>query len=259
MSPVGSPEEAHLDLIAQFSTGRVNGDRPREVAHVQSVIAVPIPAVRTLADLDVILAVGRSENRRGRVLLQQWRIVSRNQLEPLGIEDGDVRIKHRDAEPHSLDLGTDPLPLFCVDHKVVDILGVDHTVNGDVHRDRLRSRELGVGLLLLDLAKRPDVKRPVFGHAAGRADMGHVFAQPTVSRHLDRRLDGAGARLELGHVKAGRKEENLLRVSQLAPVEGQHTLCPPLQTAGQDQIERRGCGPRRVRSRREKPQGKGKN
>ena len=185
-------EEPYLDLVAQLASRGINGDRPRERADVQAVVRVSIPPVGTFADLDVILAVGRRDDRGGRVLLQEGRIVGGDELEPLRIENGDIRVEHCDAEPHALDLGADPLSFLRIDHEIIDVFRLDDSVDRHVEGNGLRSGELGVGLFFLNLAKRADVKRPVLGYAARGSHVGHVLAQPAVRRDLDRRLHGAG-------------------------------------------------------------------
>ena len=51
------------------------------------------------------------------VLPDQGGVVAGGQLEPLGVEDRDVGVEERDAEPHPFDLGRDPLALLGLDAK----------------------------------------------------------------------------------------------------------------------------------------------
>ena len=60
--------------------------------------------------------------------------------------------KSRDPQPHALDLGGDPVSLLGLDHVVVDVLVVGDAGDRDVHRDRLRRREV---VVRLDLGRLP--------------------------------------------------------------------------------------------------------
>ncbi len=209
---------------------------------MQAVIAIAVAAVRSFANLDVVLAVGRSEDRCGRVLLQQRRVVSRDEFESLRVENGDVRIEHRHAEPHAFDLDADPLSLLGVDHEIIDVFRIDDAVDRHIQGNWLRRGEFGVRFLLFNFGERTDIERAVFGDAARRTDVADVLAKPAIWGDFDRGLDRPRARLELSDGKAGRKEHDLLGVSQLSTVEGEHALLTALQASGEDHTERRRRG-----------------
>ena len=88
-------EEPDLDLLAGLAAGRHDRRRPRERADVQPVLARPVPAVARLPDLHDVLAVRRDHDRAPAVLAGQRGVVADGQLEPLRVEDGDVRVEER--------------------------------------------------------------------------------------------------------------------------------------------------------------------
>ena len=64
----------------------------------------------------------------------------------LAVQDGDARVELADPQPQALDLGRDPLALLGLDDEVIDVFVVGDAGHRHVHGDRLRGREVVVGL-----------------------------------------------------------------------------------------------------------------
>ena len=150
---------------------------------MQPVLARAVAAVGALADLDDVLAVGGDHDRTPAVLRRERRVVAGRQLEPLGVEDRDVRVEERDAEPHPLDFDRQPLTLLALDDEVILVLALDDAVDGDVERESAAAcRTRCSARLLFDHRQRADPERAHVGDAGRGADAEGVFAEPAVRR-----------------------------------------------------------------------------
>ena len=229
-------EEAHVDLLAGLTASRHDGGRPRKRADVQ-----PIGAgsrVGAVPHLDHVGAVRRDDDRRQGVHAHQRVVVTRRQLEPFAVEDGDVRIEEAGAQSHSLDLGREPLAFLRLDEEVIDVFAVDGAVDSDVERDLLRLVELAVRFFLVDVRQGADVEGAQLRDAGGRADAHGVLAQAAVGGDLDGRLHLAVVDdLQLGDGEARRIEEDFFGVREPAAVEDQGHLRAALPAARRDAAE----------------------
>src|SRR5262249_14527023 len=218
-------EKADLDLLTRLATGRHDGQRPREGADVQAVHAGAVTAIGAVAHLYDIGTVCGGDDGADAILLIQRRIIGGRQLEALAVENGDVGIEEGDAQPHRLDLDGQPLSLLQLDGVVIDVLGIDDTLDSHVERNLLGLVELAVGLLLSDGRQRPDPDGAQLADATLGPQPYRVFARKTVLGDLDGRLDLAVVDdLELRDAEAGRVEEDFLSVGQPSAVEGEDYL-----------------------------------
>ena len=165
-------------------------------------------------------------------------IVARRQLKTLHVQDGDVRVEECVAEPHSLNLGTQPLALLRLDEEVIHVLAADAAVHCDVERNLLRLIELAVRLFLVDVGQRANVKRAQLGNPRGGANAHSVLAQPGVGRDLHRRLHRAIVdNLKLSDREPRLVEEDFFGVREPAAVEGDRHLDTALSAAGRNAAE----------------------
>ena len=236
------PQKLDGHFLTGLPTGRNHGEGSRIVADVTAVVAVPVAAVAALANLDDVLAVSGSDDRRHAVLPQQSRIVAGREFKPSGIHDRDVRVEQRVAESNALDLGSDPIPLLHFDDEVVHVFVLDDPFDRRVERHFLRSLEVAVRFLLHDVGKGADAKGSEIGQATGRANANVFRPQHAVRCQLQLRLDLASVDdRELGDFDPRLVDHQFLSVLQPLSIEEDFDLRPALATARND-VRQHGTG-----------------
>ena len=237
------PQKLDGHFLTGLPTGRNHGEGSRIVADVTAVVAVPVAAVAALANLDDVLAVSGSDDRRHAVLPQQSRIVAGREFKPSGIHDRDVRVEQRVAEPNPLDFSRDAIALLHINDKIVHIFVLNDPFNGRVEGDFLRHFEVAVRLLLHDVGKGTDAKGSEIGQATGRANANVFRPQHAVRGQLQLRLNLASVDdRELGDFDPRLVDHQFLSVLQPLPIEEDFDLRPALATARNDVRQHRASG-----------------
>ena len=149
---------------------------------MQAVAALGRAAEGALADLDDVAAVLRGHDGTRAVLQHQRRVVGRGEDEPVGVHNGHVGIEERLAQPQPFDLDRNPLPFLGIHGEIIDVLVLDHAVDGRVEVDLLRLVEIVVRLDLVDLGQGPHAEGVKVADAAGGLQTQATGPQPAAGR-----------------------------------------------------------------------------
>ena len=207
------------------------------------ILASTVAAVRTLADLHDVGAIGRCYDRQTTILFEERCVVGTGKFKTLGVENRDIRIEERRGEPHPFNLDADALAFLGIHCEVVDVLIGHDTGNRNIKRDLLRGDKFVVRLLLFDDGQRADPEGHHVADAGGGAHAEDVLAEPGVRSDLKSRLYLSCANdFELRDGETGRVKDDFLRVGEIAAVEDQHGFDTALQTARRRRADRWRCG-----------------
>ena len=86
-------DPANAQMLAQLATGRERGGRPWEVSDMQAVQALRIAGERRLAHGDDVRPVFGGDQRNEAILPDEGVVIARGQLEPLRVQDRDIRVE----------------------------------------------------------------------------------------------------------------------------------------------------------------------
>ncbi len=198
--------------------------------------------VGTLADFDDVLAIGRGDDRSETILQRQRRVIVRGQFETFLIQNRDVRIEHRRAQPHRDNLDRDSLSLFRLDHEVVDVFVADVSVDDVPQRNGLWCCEVAVRFHFVHDGQVFDVQRAIIGNAGGGTNLRDVFAESAVRGNTYFYFRIVPIPFDLQHLQPAVVKEDVLSIAKIGTVEGQLVLDPTLNPARSDagQTRRRG-------------------
>ena len=238
------PDETNLGVGARLATGGEDRTWPRKLADVQSVPAVAAATVRAVAHLDPVIAVGRRDDRGETILQQQRRVVRGIEFKSFGIEDRDVRVEQRVAEPDRLDLRAQHLSFYSGDAVVIHILVLHRPLDSRIEWDCLRCGEVVVRFLLGGIGELVHPKCLQRADAGGGDKAQLVLAQRTVCGDGNRCagfLRVFRYRLDFFHRKAGRVKQHLAHVTQPVADESHLHRRAALAAARQDEAKPRRC------------------
>ena len=121
---------------------------------MQAVKALRIAGERRLAHGDDVRPVLGGDQRNEAILPDEGVVIARGQLEPLRVQDCDIRVEERQTQANSLHLDCDPLPFLRSHLVIIDVFVARDAVDRHVHADHLGPGEIVIGLDLCDVAQR---------------------------------------------------------------------------------------------------------
>ena len=226
-------DETHVDFRARLAARGEDHVRTAEVADMQTIEGARRTTVGRLADHhEVIPVVLRDEGTKA-VLPMQDRVIGRRLLEPILVEDRDVRIEVQVPQTQAIDLEAEPLALLHRDLEVIHILGEDDAFDRAVRGDDLGLGELRVRLLLLDRGIGADEELARMGQARPGAHAHQVTPQGGVGGDRDGQVDlarGHGIHAFDGEPRI--VEQERLEVLEARPRHGQLEFGATLTAVG---------------------------
>ena len=170
---VPPPElEAHRLPLPAAEREDLVGHRHR--AHHEAIDGAASPLIPRVGQLDHVVGVLGEDRRQASIGQQPRRVVGRGDVGPPGRRQADRRVDPR-ADPGTLRIDDDPLPLLPREPEVIDIIARRLPLDDHRARDRLGRLERVILLLLGDLRELADgeeegVGQPVIGLDPDRID-----------------------------------------------------------------------------------------
>ena len=191
VGPLDVTEHGELHLRPGLASSRIDCGGAREISDVGAVTAATL--IGGITNLDDIIAVLGSLDRKDGFLFQQGGTVRRGDLEAILVEDRDVGID-RDVlgnvvDAQTLDFDGDALAFLHADKVVVGFLRLRLRLDRDIHRNLLGCGEVVVRLDLVEVRELRYPEVPGIADPAATADAEVVLAQTAVRGDHEGDLD----------------------------------------------------------------------